>query len=55
MIYRVERALKLDDLDDGFEIDRDTGDELFSWVWRHPNVESKRVVNRRPFSCRDRA
>ena len=54
-IDRVERAIKLDNLDDGFEIDRDTGDELFSWVWRHPNVESKRVVNRRPFSCRARA
>ena len=54
-IDRVERAIKLDNLDDGFEIDRDTGDELFSWVWRHPNVESRRVVNRRRFSCRARA
>lgn len=34
----VDRTVKLDKLEDGSELDKDTGDELFVWVWRHPNV-----------------
>lgn len=30
--------MKLDKLEDGAALDKEMGDDLFVWVWRHPNV-----------------
>lgn len=34
--------MKLDKLEDGTILDKETGDDLFVWVWRHPNVTTHR-------------